>query len=78
MVRHVLAIERLSHAVAERRMLWALCKNCGHAVRLDPRHLIALKGDVTLRDLQGKCHCKRCGRQSAAIVVADMGWPGRD
>jgi hypothetical protein len=50
-----MSIERLSHAVAERRMLWVLCKWCGNTVRLDPRNLIALAGDVTLRDMQKKC-----------------------
>jgi hypothetical protein len=73
-----MAIERLSHAIAERRMLWALCKACGHSVKLDPRHLIAFKGDLMLRDLQKKCVCRRCGKRSAAVVVGEDGWPGRD
>ena len=79
MVRHRFgAIEDLSDAIAARRLLWVLCKCCGHAERLDPRHLMALKGPLSLRDLQGKLRCRRCGKQRAAIVVNDEGWPGRD
>lgn len=72
------SIENLSDAIAARRLLWVLCKSCGHAERLDPRHLMALKGPLSLRDLQGKLRCRRCSRQRAAIVVNDEGWPGRD
>jgi hypothetical protein len=78
MVRHRLAIEKLSDAVAERRMLWALCKACGRSTRLDPRSLITLHGNAALRSLQDKLRCRRCQKCSAAIVVSDSGWPGRD
>ena len=79
MVRHAIIVQRLSHAVGEGRFLWALCKNCGHAVKLDPRNLIALQGDLTLRELQKSCRCRRCKRRQAAIVINDAaGWPARD
>jgi len=71
-------IERLVDAVSERRSLWVLCKGCGHAARLDPRHLIALAGDATLRAVQGKFRCRRCRKKQAALVVGDEAWPGRD
>jgi len=35
-------VETLSDAIAARRLLWFLCKGCGHAERFDPRHLMAL------------------------------------
>ena len=77
-MRTRLAIERLSDAIHERRMLWVLCKACGHTVRLDPRNLVALKGDAALRDIQRCCLCRRCGKRRAAIVVNDReGWPAR-
>jgi Zn finger protein HypA/HybF involved in hydrogenase expression len=71
-------IERLTDAAMERRSLWALCKACGHAVRLDPRNLIALAGDVTLRQVQTRFRCRKCGKRRATVVVGDEGWPGRD
>lgn len=79
MVRHRIgAIERLTDAVLERRSLWALCKACGHAVKLDPRNLIALAGDVTLRQVQERFRCRHCRKRRATVVVGDEGWPGRD
>jgi len=79
MVRHRIGpIESLSDAIGARRLLWALCKSCGHAERFDPRNLIALKGALSLRELQGRLRCRRCGRRRAAIVVNDEGWPARD
>jgi len=71
-------IERLTDAVQERRALWVLCKACGHAVKLDPRNLIALAGDATLRDVQARFRCRRCSKRRATLVVGDEGWPGRD
>lgn len=71
-------VESLSDAIGSRRLLWALCKGCGHAERFDPRHLMALKGPLSLRDLQAKLRCRRCGRQRAAIVLDEEGWPQRD
>ena len=56
-------------------MLWALCKGCGHAQKLDPRNLTLLLGEATLRDLQGRLACRRCGRRRAAILPDDQEWP---
>ena len=77
-MRPRLAIERLSAAISERRFLWVLCKRCGRSTRLDPRHLMTLGGDMTLRELQERLRCRRCRAQKAAIVVNDSGWPARD
>ncbi len=71
-------IETLADAVGARRLLWVLCKACGRARRFDPRNLIALKGELALRDLQEKLRCRRCGKREAAVVVSDGGWPRRD
>jgi hypothetical protein len=79
MMRHRFGpVETLSDAIAARRLLWVLCKSCGHAERFDPRHVMALKGPMSLRDMQTKLRCRRCGRQRAAIVINDEGWPARD
>jgi hypothetical protein len=71
-------IERLTDAALERRALWALCKACGHATKLDPRNLIALAGDVTIKHVQERFRCRKCNRRRAAVIVGDEGWPGRD
>jgi hypothetical protein len=55
-----------------------LCKGCGHAHRLDPRHLIARRGDLSIAKLQSKLRCQRCRKQRATVVVNDEGWPRRD
>jgi len=71
-------IERLSEACAAHNFLWILCVNCGHAVRLDPRKLIAIRGDITLRELREKLKCDRCKRRvPPAIVPSDQGWESR-
>lgn len=72
---HVGAIETLRHACMAHRMLWALCKACGHAQKLDPRNLTLLLGEISLRDLQGRLACRRCGRRRAAILPDDQEWP---
>ncbi len=71
-------VETLSDAIAARRLLWILCKGCGHSERYDPRHLMAMKGAMSLKSLQTRLRCRRCGKQRAAIVLNDEGWPGRD
>lgn len=71
---HFGPIERLSEACATHNLLWILCVHCGHAVRLDPRKLIAVQGDITLRELRGKLRCDRCKRRvPPAIVTTDYG-----
>jgi len=70
-------IETLGHAVEAGRLLWVLCRGCGHAQRFDPRNLMALKGELTLRQLQNQLRCRRCQKQRAAVVLDDEGWPGR-
>jgi hypothetical protein len=75
MRQYVGAIETLRHACMARRMLWVLCKGCGHAQKLDPRHLALLLGEFTLRDLQSRLACRRCGRRRAAILPDDQEWP---
>lgn len=75
---HLGPIERLSDACAARRMIWVLCVSCGHAVRMDPRKLIAVQGDLSLRELQEKLRCDRCKiRAKPAIVPSEYGWPAR-
>jgi hypothetical protein len=76
--RRIGPIETLGHAVEAGRLLWVLCKGCGHAHRLDPRHLIALKGDLPLPKLQAKLSCRRCRKQRATVIINDEGWPKRD
>lgn len=79
MVRHRIgALETLGHAVEAQRLLWVLCRRCGHTQRFDPRHLMALKGDLTLKELQRQLRCQRCRRQRAAVITSDEGWPRRD
>ncbi len=71
-------IERLSDACTQHAMLWVLCVACGHAVRLDPRKLMAFNGDVTLRDLGQRLRCDRCkSRARPAIVPSPHGWRTR-
>jgi hypothetical protein len=72
---HVGAIETLRHACMAHRMLWVLCKACGHAHKLDPRNLTLLLGELSLRALQTRLTCRRCGRRRAAILVDDREWP---
>lgn len=65
-------IETLADVAAARRALWALCCNCGHTQRLDPRELAALKGPgYTLRALEARLACQRCRRSGRAAVVVD-------
>ncbi len=73
-------IERIADAVRGRRFLWVLCKGCGHSARLDPRHLMALAGDLTVRQLQARVRCRRCGKRGRGAVVPDdaWSWPSRD
>jgi hypothetical protein len=71
-------VETLSDAIAARRLLWILCKGCGHSGRYDPRHLVAMQGAMSLRSLQLRLRCRRCGKRRAAIVLNDEGWPERD
>jgi hypothetical protein len=71
-------IETLSDAIQAHRQLWVLCRACGHAVRLDPRNLMALRGPSTIRELQRQLKCQRCRRQRAAVIADDEEWPGRD
>jgi hypothetical protein len=71
-------VETLSDAIAARRLLWILCKGCGHAERYDPRNLMALRGPMSLKSLQMRLRCRRCGKRRAAIVLNDEAWPGRD
>ena len=71
-------IETLSDAYRARRKLWLLCRQCGHATKVDPRHFIVLLGQATLRDVQRKLKCRRCRQHRAAIVVNDVEEPGRD
>lgn len=71
-------IERLSDACAAHHFLWVLCVNCGHVVQLDPRKLIAIQADLTLRELRAKLRCDRCKRDvRPAIVPSDQGWESR-
>ena len=79
MARHRFGpVESLSDAIGARRLLWVLCKGCGHAERFDPRHLMALKGPLTLRELQLRLRCRKCRKRHAAIVLDELGWPQRD
>ena len=68
----------MGHAVEAGRLLWALCRGCGHAHKLDPRHLLARSGDLSIARLQAKLRCQRCRKQRAVVVVNDEGWPRRD
>jgi hypothetical protein len=79
MPRHRIGpIETLGHAVEAGRLLWVLCKSCGHAHCLDPRHLIARRGDLPIAKLQARLRCQRCRKRRAVVVVNDEGWPRRD
>jgi hypothetical protein len=79
MMRHRIGpIETLGHAVEAGRLLWVLCRGCGHAHKLDPRHLIARSGDLSIARLQSRLRCNRCRKQRATVVVNDEGWPRRD
>jgi hypothetical protein len=71
-------IESLSDACRAQRMLWAFCLNCGHGERFDPRNLMALKGELSLKRLQEKLKCRRCTHRRAHIVPSDIPWIGRD
>ena len=71
-------IERLSDACVDRQMLWVLCVACGHAVRFNPRKLLAHEGDLTLRELRGKLRCDRCKTRTPPMIVpTEHGWPTR-
>jgi hypothetical protein len=72
------AIETLTDACRAQRMLWAFCLNCGHGERFDPRNLMALVGDASLRKLQQKLKCRRCTHRRAHVIPSDRPWPGRD
>jgi hypothetical protein len=79
MARHRIGpIETLGHAAEAGRLLWVLCKSCGHAHCLDPRHLIARRGDLPIAKLQARLRCQRCRKRRAVVVVNDEGWPRRD
>ncbi len=78
-MRHwVGAIEKLSDACRAQRLLWVFCLNCGHGERFDPRNLLALSGEQSLKTLQAKFKCRRCTHRRAHIVPNDRPWPGRD
>ena len=71
-------IESLADACRAQRLLWAFCLNCGHGQRFDPRNLMALMGEVSLKRLQQKLKCRRCRQRRAYIVPNDERWIGRD
>jgi hypothetical protein len=71
-------IESLSDACRAHRLLWAFCLNCGHGERFDPRNLMALAGELSLRTLQARLRCRRCNHRRAHVVPNDQPWIGRD
>ena len=77
MREHVGPIETLRHACMAHRMLWVLCKACGHAQKRDPRNLTLLRGELSLHALQERLKCRRCGKRRAAILPDDQEWPHR-
>jgi len=78
MVRHWHGeIATLQDVVRAHRMLWGLCRHCGHSARIDPRSIAFRYGALDLATLRARLRCIRCksaGR--AAIVIDDRVWPG--
>lgn len=70
-------INSLLDAVRARRMLWGLCRHCGHAERIDPRSLAYRYGAVLLTDIEAKLRCIRCNQRRGAVVADDEEWPRR-
>jgi hypothetical protein len=70
-------IETLSDACRARRLLWAFCLACGHGHRLDPRKIMLMTGELTMRDLQKRLRCQRCRQRRGHVVPNDEEWPGR-
>ncbi|MPY70901.1 MAG: hypothetical protein GEU92_12520 [Alphaproteobacteria bacterium] len=70
-------IETLSDACRARRLLWAFCLACGHAHRVDPRKVMLLAGELTLRDLQKRLKCERCRQKRGHVLPHDEEWDGR-
>ena len=67
-------IRTLRDAVCARRLLWGLCRHCGHAARLDPRSLAFRYGALDLATVGARLRCRRCTQQRGAIVVNDQEW----
>jgi hypothetical protein len=44
---------------------------------MDPRRIMLLAGELTLRDLQQRLRCARCREKRGRIVPHDEEWPGR-
>lgn len=79
MIRHRTGpVETLSDAIQAHRLLWVLCRVCGHAQKFHPRNLMALRVPMALRRLQRQLHCQRCRRNRAAVIPDDETWIGRD
>lgn len=70
-------IETLADACRARRLLWVFCLRCGHAKKIDPRKVILLVGELTVRDLQKRLRCERCKQKHAHVVPSDEEWAGR-
>jgi hypothetical protein len=68
------SINSLGDAFKARRHLWALCKECGHAALVDPRHLIGKLGDLSFEEAGHKLRCARCGKARPYFVPKDEPW----
>ena len=66
-------IQSLNDAWRAGRKLWVLCRGCGHVRKIDPRHLLVARGDMTLKAFQDKLRCNKCRSRRAALVVHDEG-----
>jgi hypothetical protein len=69
---HVGPIQTINDAWRARRKLWALCRGCGYARKIEPGHLVIDRGDMTLAQLQEKLRCRRCKVRRAAVVLHDV------
>lgn len=65
----------LLDAVRAETLLWALCRYCGHAERLDPRTLAFKYGAVDLEFIIRRLKCRRCGQKHAAVCPDYKRWP---
>jgi hypothetical protein len=70
--------ETLADANAARRVLWVLCRHCGHVKKLQPRRLMTVTDETKLADVQRKLRCERCRQRRAIIIVNDVEEPGMD
>ncbi len=51
---------KLSDLLAEGKLLWAYCCECGHERDLDPSGL-PLPGDIAVCHVRHRMRCSRCG-----------------